>query len=242
MKGVHLASALLLCACSTSVDVVPPCDHDRREFAAVQHGAQHLQAFVGRWRLRVVVGCVDLSAALTGVEPSVGRPLSQQDGAEVCAAAKAEIERRLDDGIELGAALHDVGDCFDHQAAGRACLDDCGASLVCTQACEATSVFQSGCRLPTLRVESNDPELRDAVQAHFAPILALDLFVAQDAGDGVDKLDQALTGHADHLADQPACAAERNSVSSWQSNSERAFDDLIDLLQWVRISRLKELP
>ena len=227
--------------CDSAVDVVPPCDAPPEEIAAVERASGHLEAFRGRMRLSVTQSCADIARDLTGDGVAVDRPLDQGEAEAICGEAKPAIEERLDDGAELGAEVTDFGDCYPYGAAEAECLAECGQSPICELACNASGVFQAGCRFPSIRVESTDPELLATMQQHFAPILALDLFVAKDASAGMDDHRRAIADTRTNLGDGASCEAQRFALAERERESELAYDELIELLSWMRISRLTEL-
>jgi hypothetical protein len=239
MKGGAIAMlAISHWGCTTTIEVVAPCAANSDEQAAVERAVGHLQAFSGRRRLAVARACAEITFDLTGEALPVDRPLSQASAKAICAVAKPAIESRLDDDTELAGELEDYGGCFPFLAAVQDCLDDCGASDVCDDACGASGIFQGGCRLPRLRVESNDPTLGATMKDNFGPILALDLFVARDAGDGMDRLEAALATIRADLGDSRSCGSERSALDELNADAKAAHAELIDLLSWMRISRL----
>lgn len=237
--------AVVVVACCAGCDgattVVPPCNAPAAELGAVERASGHLEAFRGRMRLSVTQSCAFIAQDLTGDGITVDRPLDQDEAEAVCGEAKPAIEQRLDDGAELGAEVTDFGDCYPYAAAEAECLTECGQSTTCAAACNASGVFQAGCRFPTIVVESTDPELLATMQQHFAPILALDLFVAKDAGAGMDDHRRAIADTRSALGEGASCEAQRFALDENERASELAYDELIELLSWMRISRLTEL-
>lgn len=224
-------------ACGAEITVVPPCDAPVAELAVIHSTIGHLQAFRGRRRLAVARACAAIASDLTGEDSSIQRALSQEDAAEVCARAKAAIEERLDGGADLAAAIIDFGGCYPFEEAAVTCATDCGTTDTCQTACDALAAFQAGCRDPTIVVESSDPQLAQTIEDHFAPILALDLFVSRHAGDAKDIFDPAADAVLNALGGQ-RCASERITLQASLDDADTAYDELLDLLTFVRISRL----
>lgn len=226
-----------MAGCGAEITVVPPCDSDPSELRAVTEAAGHIESFRGRRRLLVTRRCAAITADLTGTDVHVQRALSQADAAAICADAKETIESRLDGGAELAAAIVDFGACYPFTEASDVCVADCGPSAICERACEAVAAFRAGCREPTIVVESSDDELGDAIETHFPPILALDLFVSRFAGDHKAPFDEAADALLDTLAGQ-RCASERAAIANRRADADRAYEELQNLLTFVRISRL----
>ncbi len=224
--------------CGSEIAVVPPCPVSPQEVHAVETAARHLDAFRGRQRLSVTTACAGLVNELTGGEVALQRPLSQPSAFAICAQGKAAVEERLATDIEVAAGVVDFGGCDRHLAAEQTCRTDCGDTPLCISACAAASMFQAGCRAPVLEVASTDGDLERALQTHFGAILALDLFVANHAGDGKDHLDAASVQLRGELGDGRACASERAALDAVSEASETTFREVIDLLSWVRLSRL----
>ncbi len=232
------AVVVTIVGCEPAVDVVPACGEPIAELTAAKRAARHVQAFRGRTRLRVTQACADIAFDLTGEQPALDRALSQTSASVICAVSKTAIEARLDDGADLAAEIEDFGACYSYVAAEAECNAECGASSICDDACAASGVFQGGCRNPDIRVQSSDATLEATMEENFSAILALDLFLANDAGDGRDRLDDAIHGLRANFSDAPGCARERAALQTLDAEANVAFSELFDLLRWLRISRL----
>ncbi len=234
--------ALALAGCSDSVGRVPACPevHEAAHEVATE-AVEHLEAARGRRRLQVAESCASIATALTGAPVEVPRPLTHAHAEELCSAALAAIEHRLEL-AELSAELLVFGGCERDEPGEDACLSDCGASSTCDPSCAAWAVFRAGCVDPELAVSSTDASLSAAIAEHFPPILALDLFVANHYGDGMDALDPALAALVADLGRAPGCLDRRAHAEALRERSELAFGELIDLLSWVRIPRMSIEP
>lgn len=239
LRTTLVVAFIAISGCSESVESVPSCpDGEQQEHAAAVRAVEYLEAVRGRTRLDVTEACAAMTADLTPAEPAIERPLAHEAAAAICADALAHIEEHLDEDVELAAELTRFGGCDRHRPAEEACLLACGPSESCALACDATAVFRAGCLLPVLEASSDDVALAATISEHFPVILALDLYIANFNGEGMDSLEVVLPALGESLAREPGCEHLSPTAAELDARAALAFGELIDLVSWVRVTRM----